>query len=89
MKRHALRTFVADGWLVALSLLFALMSVALFFVPMPPVQAAQSAPPEVKECQPVNTATLSNGGVIEVFRCNPEDGAPFLLNSIGFMKDEQ
>lgn len=48
-------------------------------------QAAQPAPPTVTPCDLVNTATLSGGGMIEVFRCTPDGGAPYLLDSAGFM----
>lgn len=54
-----------------------------------PVQAAPVAPPEVKECQKVNTAKVSDVLTIIVFRCEPENGPPYLLNTVGFMKDEE
>lgn len=51
-----------------------------------PVQAAQPAPPEIKPCQVVNTATFASGVVIEVALCEYEGGLPYLLDSYGFMK---
>lgn len=42
--------------------------------------AAQPAPPEVVPCAPINTA-----GLIVVYRCSPEQGAPYIINSLGFM----
>lgn len=54
-----------------------------------PVQAASPAPPVVKECQKVNTAKVSDALTIIVFRCEPENGPPYLLNTVGFMKDEE
>lgn len=44
------------------------------------VQAAQPAPPVVTACQVVNTF-----GTIEIARCQPENGQPYLINSHGFM----
>lgn len=54
-----------------------------------PAEAATPAEPEVKECQKVSFAKLSNGGEIEVFLCEPEGALPFLLDSVGFMKDAE
>lgn len=54
-----------------------------------PVQAAPPAPPTVVPCQLVNTAKVSDVLTILVFRCQPENGAPYLLNTVGFMKDEE
>lgn len=48
-----------------------------------PVQAAQPAPPTVKPCELVNTF-----GTIEIARCTPDGGAPYLINSHGFMLQE-
>jgi len=31
-------------------------------------------------CEPINSAAT-----IIVYRCEPDDGAPYLLNSVGFM----
>lgn len=53
-----------------------------------PAQAAPPAPPDVKPCVAINTATLANGGVIEVFRCEPENAPPYKINSLGFMLNE-
>ena len=53
-----------------------------------PVQAAKPADPVVVPCQEINVATVSDGMVIKVFRCQPESGAPYLLNSLGFMVPE-
>lgn len=54
-----------------------------------PVQAAPPAPPEVKECQEVNTAKVNNTMIITILRCQPENGAPYLINSAGFMMPEE
>lgn len=43
-------------------------------------QAAQPAPPTVTACEVVNTF-----GSIEIARCQPENGAAYLINSAGFM----
>jgi hypothetical protein len=43
-------------------------------------QAAQPAPPTVVQCDPIAQA----GNVI-VYRCQPDSGAAFLINSVGFM----
>lgn len=53
----------------------------------PPV--APSAPPEVKPCQEINTATLPNGGVITIFYCEPDNSIPYKINSLGFMLNEE
>lgn len=66
---------------VMAAMLAALISIGLMFVP--PVQAALPAPPEVVACAPINTA-----GLIVVYRCSPEQGAPYLINSLGFMMIE-
>lgn len=70
--------------------------VALVIVLLPgymPVQAAApdapSAPPEVKPCQEINTATLPNGGVITIFYCEPDNSIPYKINSLGFMLNEE
>lgn len=55
----------------------------------PPLRAAPPAPPEVKPCESINTATLANGGVIEVFRCEPDNAPPYKINSLGFMLVEE
>lgn len=54
-----------------------------------PVAAAPVAPPEVKECELVNTAAVSDKIIIAVLRCQPENGAPYLINSAGFMMPEE
>lgn len=54
-----------------------------------PVVAAPPAPPEVEECQPVNTAKVSDVLTITILRCEPENGAPYLINSAGFMMAEE
>lgn len=37
----------------------------------------------VPACEAINHA-----GAITIYRCEPDWGAPYLINSIGFMKDE-
>lgn len=46
-------------------------------------QAAPPAPPSVVDCEPIAQA-----GVIVVYRCVPDSGLPFLINSVGFMLQE-
>lgn len=70
----------------------AIVLAALLVVFLPgwiPVQAAPEAPPEVKACQIVNTAKVSDVLTILVFRCTPENGPPYLLNTAGFMLREE
>lgn len=50
---------------------------------------AKEADPVVVPCKKVNTAQVSDVLTIIVFRCQPENGAPYLLNTVGFMKDEE
>jgi hypothetical protein len=57
----------------------ALIFVALIVAFAPPVQAA-TVPP----CEAINTAD-----VITIYRCVPDEGASFLLNSYGFMVVEE
>lgn len=71
---------------VALGVVAGLLALDLF-ARSAPVQAANPAPPEVVPCQIVNTAKVSDVLTILVFRCEPENGAPYLLNTVGFMKD--
>jgi hypothetical protein len=47
-------------------------------------QAAPPAPPTVAQCDQIATA-----GVIAIYRCIPETGPSFLVNSIGFMTPEE
>lgn len=73
-------------------ILVAIILVALAVVLLPgwiPVQAATPAPPEVKECQEVNTAKVSDTMIFTILRCEPENGAPYLINSAGFMMPEE
>lgn len=73
-------------------ILVATILVALAVVLLPgwmPVQAAPPAPIESKPCQEVNTAKVNDLMTIIVFLCKPEGGAPYLLNTVGFMKDEE
>lgn len=79
-----MRTLLGYIFLAALFLFFSTM-----FRLNTPVQAAQPAPPVVKECQKVNTAKVSDALIIIVFRCEPENGPPYLLNSFGFMVVEE
>lgn len=65
------------------------LSMAIFFALSSPVHAAPPAPVEVKECQKINTATITPDMVIVIFRCESENGVPYLINSFGFMKDEE
>lgn len=53
-----------------------------------PVEAAPPAPPEVKPCQEINTANVSETMVITIFYCVPEQGIPYKINSLGFMLNE-
>lgn len=70
-------------------MLFLALTVVLLFCYIgavtfaPPVQAAPSDP--VPECEAINTATVNANAVIVVFRCAPDEGYPYLLNSMGFM----
>lgn len=68
-------------------IIIAIVLVALTVVFLPgwmPVQAATPAEPEVIPCQTINSA-----GLIFIYRCTPEQGAPYLLNSLGFMLNEE
>lgn len=49
-----------------------------------PAQAAPEAPPTVKPCEVVNTF-----GTIEIAHCQPENGEPYYVNSLGFMLAEE
>lgn len=82
------RWFVDIALTIALGVVALLLGLNLSAATMP-VQAAPPAPPEVKECQPVNTAKVSDTFTILVFRCQPDGGVPYLLNTAGFMKDEE
>lgn len=42
------------------------------------------AAPNVPECEAVNTA-----GPIVIFYCQPDNGIPFYVNSVGFMLFEE
>lgn len=46
-----------------------------------PVVAAQ---PAVPPCEAINTA-----GAITIYRCEPDEGPPYLVNSVGFMEGEE
>lgn len=46
-------------------------------------QAAPPAPPTIVECVPI-----AQTPTIVVYRCEPDTGASFLLNSVGFMQVE-
>lgn len=55
---------------------------------------APDAPPAapvdpVPECTAINTATVNENAVIVVFRCEPDEGWPYLINSLGFMLLEE
>lgn len=78
---------IVEDWLSALALI--LCVVGLVVTLAMPVQAAQPAPPEVKECQEVNTAKVNNTMIITILRCQPENGVPYLINSAGFMMPEE
>lgn len=43
---------------------------------------------DVVPCEQVNTAETANG-VIEIFYCEPKYGAPYKINSLGFMLNEE
>lgn len=43
-------------------------------------QPVNAAPPDVPSCEAINQA-----GAITVYRCEPEYGLPYLINSMGFM----
>lgn len=58
-----------------------LAAVDLFDVPIP---SAKAAPPDVPECAPINTF-----GLITIARCEPDEGLPYKINSLGFMLDEE
>jgi hypothetical protein len=73
--------------LITLTVLGVPLGISLAIILSAPVQAAQPAPPTVAPCDLVNTATLGGGGVIEIFKCVPDGGTPYLLDSYGFMKD--
>lgn len=59
---------------------FAACAVALA-IWLTPVQAAPA--PTVPPCEAINQA-----GTITVYRCQPNDGAPYLVNSVGWMEFE-
>lgn len=48
------------------------------------VQAAPPAPPSV-----VNCPAIAQAGAIVIYRCEPDSGLPFLINSVGFMQVEE
>lgn len=89
--RIAIAIFRANAWFYSALLLIIVVCLAGIAIAdsYETVQAAPPADPEVVPCQEVNTAAVSDIMVIKVFRCNPENGAPYLLNSFGFMKDEE
>lgn len=72
------------------SLYFALIVVLLIaavgiLIFAPRVEAAPAAPADpVPECEPINTT-----GAIIVYRCLPDEGPSYLLNSFGFMVVEE
>lgn len=47
-------------------------------------QAAPPAPPTIAECDAIAQA----GGIV-VYRCQPDSGPSFLVNSMGFMLGEE
>lgn len=62
-------------------MLFAIVITAIVVSSLVPVMAAEPLAPA---CLPINTA-----GSIVVYRCEPDEGMPFLLNSMGFMVQEK
>lgn len=61
----------------------ALFAVAIFMA-LNVFATVQAAPPTVAPCQVVNTF-----GTIEIARCEPENGLPYYVNSVGFMLFEE
>lgn len=47
------------------------------------MDAVAAAPVDVPACEVINTA-----GGINVYRCEPNEGATYLVNSVGFMMPE-
>ena len=45
---------------------------------------AQAAPPSAPPCEPINSA-----GSITIYRCVPDTGLPYLINSVGMMMVEE
>ncbi len=67
----------------ALLLLCVLVTAGIMFGPsLVPVQAA--AKPTVPPCEEINKA-----GLIVIWRCIPDQGYPYLVNSAGFMLPEE
>lgn len=65
-------------WIIVIGCIFStILSVS-------PLQAATPADPEVVPCVPINTA-----GLITISRCEPENGQPYIINTMGFMMFEQ
>jgi hypothetical protein len=79
--RHRTWIFTVDRWLLILFLVFLLALVVALFLGLSSARAASGdAPP----CEAINTA-----GAITVYRCEPNSGGSYLLNSVGFMAVEQ
>jgi hypothetical protein len=78
--------------LAALAVPVAILVTLLVWTALYFYESALGAPPapvESKPCVEVNTAKVNDTFTIVVFRCQPENGPPYLLNTVGFMKDEQ
>lgn len=46
---------------------------------------AKEADPVVVPCKKINEAKVSDTLTIAIFRCNPENGSPYNVNTAGFM----
>lgn len=44
----------------------------------------RAAPSGIPACEPINSA-----GGITIYRCEPDNGYPYLVNSVGFMVFEE
>lgn len=70
-------------------ILTAIILAAMAVVFSPGWMPVQAAPPEVKACEPVNTAKVNDAMIFTILGCQLENGASYLINTAGFMMPEE
>lgn len=71
--------WLRNDWFVML--VIALGSVTMIMISQSTYAA--SSQPDIPPCEEINTA-----GGITIYRCEPDDGPPYKINSLGFMLNE-
>lgn len=77
-----MRAWLNDNYIVLAIL--AIMLVGTVIIAMTPPVVIAAPPPDVPPCEAINTADS-----ITVFYCEPDYGAPYKINSLGFMLNEE